>query len=563
MPTIRCATPTAALLAAMPLAWLMPQHYLPWLTAQQDFVVLALLAGAGLAWGRPSLIPRHWGLALFVALASLALHTLLGMVFVGDAALVALYLLALGGAIALGAALGDEERGKDRPSPIDIVALATTAFALLSIAVGLMQWTATAALPLPVATILPGDRPYGNFAQANHFNTAAFLGLASLGWLRETRLIGPLGWHTGAAMMVLGMVASGSRTAVLQLLLAAAILSTFTRRASRSALSAREGLTLLAVFAALTAARPRLDDWIAPAAPLPGTETLRSGDLRGPLWTALLDAIGQQPWTGYGWLRTQTAQYAVALDHTDIRRYFESGHNLVIDLTVWLGIPLAALLLLLALSAAWKQTRTLRNTDDPRLVWGLIGIAGVVAHSMVEYPFAYAYFLVPTGIAIGVLHGLAPAQAHFSLGVLRSRIGWVAFAILLAVVAFDYLRADSHYRTVRMESTFGARRIETPRPDLFLLTQLDAYLHFIHTEARPGMGPLELQRFREVAKRYGHPPVLLRLALAEGLNGDPHAAREALLRVCAMHTQLLCDDARASWVALQQRYPQLAAIAYP
>jgi hypothetical protein len=131
------------------------------------------------------------------------------------------------------------------------------------------------------------------------------------------------------------------------------------------------------------------------------------------------------------------------------------------------------------------------------------------------------------------------------------------------VIAVDYLRVEENYRTVRLESTFNSRRIETPAPDLVVLGQLGDLLRFVRTEARPQMSEAELDAFRQTARRFGHPPVLLRLALAEGLNGKPEAAGMTLQRLCAMHTPPFCEEGRQAWRHAQNRWPVLAAVAFP
>lgn len=549
--------------AALPLAWLLPQHYLPWLTAHQDFVALALLCLAGLTCGLGGALPLAWALALAIALGSVFVQTLLGWLYLGDATMVALYLLAFGGAISLGAGLARQPAGQ-RWHPLDLLALATAGAALFSVGVALMQWTGTSALPLAAAAMLPGDRPYANFAQANHFCSATFLGLTAFGWLRESRRIGATGWYFGASMMVLGMVASGSRTAWLQLALMVIAVAWFGRRHVLSLLRLRHVFGLLALFAALSIARPRLDAlWtttLVPTALVAPAGGAGHTELRWPLWQAMVDALSQRPWTGYGWLRVQSAQYEVALEHASIRRYFEYSHNLLLDLAIWVGLPLAALLVALMGRALYVQTRSI---VDARALWLMIGVLGLLVHAMLEFPLAYAYFLLPVGLALGALHGLAPAQRELTLSPTRHRSAWLVLGILLLVVAVDYFRVEDNYRKLRVESIFGSRRIETPAPDLLMLTQLEAYLRFIRTEARPGMTEPEVQKFRDVARRFAHPPVLLRLALAEGLNGHPAAAAETLRRLCAMHTAQLCQEGREAWQLLQQRYPVLLEVALP
>jgi hypothetical protein len=68
---------------------------------------------------------------------------------------------------------------------------------------------------------------------------------------------------------------------------------------------------------------------------------------------------------------------------------------------------------------------------------------------------------------------------------------------------------------------------------------------------------------RRVATRFGYPSVMFRYALVAGLNGQPDAASLTLQRLCRIHNAQRCAEARESWAALQQRYPQLNLVKIP
>jgi hypothetical protein len=140
----------------------------------------------------------------------------------------------------------------------------------------------------------------------------------------------------------------------------------------------------------------------------------------------------------------------------------------------------------------------------------------------------------------------------------------VVFCALLAAVAVEYLEAEQNYRMLRLESAhIGTMRIETPAPELRLLTQLGAFLGFARAEARPGMSAAELEQMHRVAQRFAYPPAMFRYALAAGLNGNPLAAQQSLARLCSMHPPPRCQEARDGWRDLQARYPVLSAVPVP
>jgi len=545
-------------LASLPLVWLIPQHYLPWLAAHQDVVSLSLLALAGIVSSQRQAVPVSWLIAAAGVLASVGLQTAFGPIaFGGDAWMATLYVVAFAGAIGLGQSLG--ALGSDHAPTLDALALGMVGAAVLSVAIASMQWTRVEPLPLPVYGLLPGDRPYANFAQANNFCTAVFLGLCSLCWLGESGRIGGTGWILGSAYLLFGMTMSGSRTGWLQVALLVMLVATIGRRAPQRVLRLPHALSLLALLTVFTLAWPALNQVALLAGTRDFAEQAELG-LRWPLWQVALDAIAQHPLWGYGWQQIPSAQWEVALEHPPMQRYFEHAHNVVLDLMLWAGIPIGGLIAVALGFGLWRQVRA---TDDARALWLFAGVLGFFIHALLEQPHAYAYLLMPVGVAIGVVHALCPGQRELSLPAAGSRVAWAAVAAAITLTAVDYLEVEQNYRAARAESTFGSRRIITPAPELQVLSQLEAFMRFIRTEARPGMTSDELATMRRVVQRYGHPPALLRLALAEGLNGQPEAARDTLRRLCAMHLAQRCVEARASWSALQQQYPVLASIPAP
>ena len=244
-----------------------------------------------------------------------------------------------------------------------------------------------------------------------------------------------------------------------------------------------------------------------------------------------------------------------------VGEYIEHSHNLVLDLMVWNGLPIGTLLL--GLAVWWLLTRA-RVPGPPAAVWLLAGIVGLAAHAMVEYPLEYAYFLIPLGLFIGGVDQLQQRRSSFAISKPMLRSGGVAMALVLGGVGYEYLQAEQAHRLLRLESArIGVPGLQTPPPHLRLLTQLDAFLSFAHTEAKPGMTPEELDGMRQVSERFAYPPVLFRYALAAGLNGQPEVAALTLVRLCRIHPQPRCDEARESWGAAQDKFPVLKTIAAP
>ncbi len=544
-------------LAAVAAAWLLPNHAYPWISAWQEGMALVLLLAAGLLGRHPARLPWPWLAALGLALASVALQWGTGQIlFRGDALMAALYLAAFGLAVALGHSLVVKEHGGRTPA-LEWLAAGTLAAAIVSVGMALSQWTQTYVIHFTVSVDLkPGARPYANLSQANHFCTAAFMGLCSLVFLHEARRVAHAAFWLGTGFLLLGMVMSGSRTGWLQVGVAVGMVQMLQQR-TEPRLTIRPMLALAGLYATLTLAWPAVNEALLLSAGRGVGEQLQGG-ARLPLWLSLLDAVGREPLWGYGWQQVAIARQAVALDHPPVMHLFEHSHNLVLDLLLWAGIPMGGTIVLLMAIGIALQLRALR---DARALWLMAAALGVLVHSMLEYPIEYAYFLLPTGLCLGAAHGLCPTAWSLAVRPAWLRASALILSALTAVVAVDYLEAEQNHRLLRLESVGIAA--QSGAPQLLVLDQLQAFLWFARNPARPDMPLDERERMRLAALRWAFPPSLLRQALIAGLHGDVAGAERQLALVCSLHSRERCQEGRESWQQLLIRYPQLKTVRMP
>lgn len=554
----------AWLAAAVPIAWLLPNHYFPWTSAWQDGLAITLLAACALLCRQLLHLPRCWFPALAVALASVAWQWLHGQIaFSGDALMAALYLLSFGLALALGAALATPADAPTTDAFLTATSVGVLAGAVLSTAIAFVQWTGAVSLGIWGADLPPGGRPFANVAQPNNFCTIAFLGVCAAVLLHQQRRIGKPVLLGTAVWLMCGMAMSGSRTGWLQMAAFVAVCAAYGRRMTL-ALSPRLALGLALQFALLALAWP----WLAELAGIGGARSAAEQAKPGTRlahWQALIDAVGREPWSGWGWQQVGAAQQAVALDHPPVGEYIEHSHNIVLDLLVWAGLPVGGLIVMLMIAALWRAFVGLR---DPRAVWLLAGVAGLLVHANLELPLEYAYFLAPMGLALGAAHALGRVEPEAApkrrLRIPTLPLAGLLLGGLLTVVAIDYLKAEENMRALRLETArIGVSKIETPAAELRVLDQLQAFQEFARTEAKPDMTPDEVERMRRVSERFAYPPSMFRYALAAGLNGEPEQAARTLARLCRIHPPERCDEGREAWTGLQQRYPALLEVQWP
>lgn len=549
----------AAIAAAMAVAWLVPNHYPPWTAAWSEaWCIAALLLMAGMLVTRLRL-PLAALLAVALGLLGIALQLALGrQLFVGDTVISAAYLLLFLVAVAVGAS------GAPAAPPaawLGGLMIGWIVAASLSVFIALVQWTQALSLGIFAADLPLNAQPFGNIGQANHLATLACLGLCALLWCHERRWIGPIGLAVAGAWLLFGMALTQSRTAGLNLVVLALVLALASRRIRLRLAWPRVLLGGLVVFMAAVWAIPRLAEGLLLPTGRPLDAQLSPGQ-RPAVWSGMLEALWQQPWLGYGWQQVTLAQEHFALDRPPLRHAFEHSHNLVLDLMLWNGLPigLAAVVIL----AVWLW-RVLKAAADGPEVCLCAALLVLCAHSMVEYPLTYAYFLVPAGLLLGTLgrHGDGALRAWR-----LPRWPGIAFIGLVSALAlligWDYARIEQAYRLARFHAaglSTPASSAVTARP--WVLTQLSAPLDVATLMPKAGMPVDEIRRLRDAHRRYPSVVSGYRHALAAGLNGQAAAAALTLRRTCAMHSGAPCHRLLGAWRRAQQAHPELLAVPAP
>ena len=542
-------------LALLPLSWLLSNHYYPWTTAWQEGLALGAVLVAALFLSAPPRLPFHpWTAAILTLVGiSVLLQWGSGIIsFSGDALMVLLYLMTFAAALILGKSV--RATSKDRFG-LDLFLVSVALAGAVGVVIAVAQWWQVALPGIHMADLRPGHRPYGNLAQANHFSSASFLALCATGalWQRHRLPFWPalclLAWFA------LGIAMSGSRTGILQLAMTFVLLLTTPAHV----LPSRKRLQI-AFFLAIVIGVYLLWRWHS-SIQVRAIATGGGVDVRWPLWHLMFDAILRGPYLGYGWQQISSAQAVTALDHRPLQRHFESAHNLVLDLLLWMGPLLGALLIGFLVKLLLDASRASRSGDrGARWLW--CGVLGLLVHSMVEAPLTFAYFLLPFGVLLGALDpDLVEIRKGGPLRLVRLAVGATAFAF--ACVVLEYLAIEEATRIFRFEAARIGTMEKVEAPKLRLLTQQDALLKFYRTEARAGMPPALLDQMRIVAVRFAYPPVMLRYALAAGLNGKPDEAAETLRRLCAMHHPERCQEARDAWLAAQTKFPVLLLVQPP
>jgi O-antigen ligase len=296
---------------------------------------------------------------------------------------------------------------------VELVAAGWVLAAVVSAAIGLMQYFGLAPALSPWISQPEAGEAYANLRQRNQFATLTSIGLVALIGLlalRDRRAQQPAdqGWrlpvwaYLFALLLALGNAVSSSRTGLLQWLLIALLTAWW-------ALPGRWRLLVFAAQAVLAYGVAVLTlPWLLElatgvrSAGLFGriVETAGCGS-RKILWSNVLTLIAQKPWLGWGWGELDYAHFITLYPGARFCEILDNAHNLPLHLAVELGVP-AALAVCGALGWLVWRARPWRETDPARqMAWGVLAVIGL--HSLLEYPLWYGPFQLAAALSIGLL----------------------------------------------------------------------------------------------------------------------------------------------------------------
>lgn len=546
----------------MLMSWLMWDHLQPWQSFYNEllagFSVLCLGLAVFITDLRQRIELSFPHLLLFaVVFVPFVQYSLGQVVFLGDAFMFTLYL----GALLLAYWTGYRLGGVQAKSLVDVVAAVVLIAALVSLFLAFCQWL-NVHNGWWLMGYAAGGRPYANVAQPNHLSTLLSLGVAGALYFRETGRTSA--WVTALVVVALlaGIVLTRSRMPYMFLLLTFVwVLWKKPRLNLRCSTAQVVGAAL--VFMALAWLRSYLADFVVVVEEGVLVESGRVyGSGRFLIWQQILHAIGQAPLFGYGWGQVSNAQIAAAAVIPSYR-LVDYSHNILLDLLVWNGVILGGLLIAALGWWAWSRLYQCRDIAS----WFLLLMLGIIGvHSLLEYPLAYTYFLLPAGLFAGIIDSKYLQGARRPkwrvpgfIPVLLVLSGWVFVGVLMA----DYRTMAADNRQMRLESRGLYDNTSKQEYKARFLTQLQEFNRFARTLASENMSELDLAWMGQVTHRYPYPPALFRHALALGLNGQYEAAELELLRLKNLHIPLRYEEGVEGWEILSERYPQLRQVRLP
>lgn len=515
---------------AMGLSWLIPNHYQPWVSFYNDsmMAVSLVLLAMGSFLLRPQGGPPITSCVVVAVVTIPWVQHAFGLLsYSGDAWISSLYLLGFGLAIAIGHRW---QRSDNEDLPL-LLSIAAIVAAVVSSVIAMVQSLHGGVLGIWSLDGQPGMRAVGNLGQPNNLATLMGFGAVGLLYLREKRRLGLSLAAMVLAVLIVGTALTRSRTALLFGPLILLSIYYYQRRSPGSLYVSIKAITA-AVVLHWTAAFA--SDYVHTALDITTAYPIADrglGTSRWTIWPMFLEALGNAPWFGYGWLQTGAAMYEVAERFHPIEELFLHSHNLFLDLMLWSGYPIG--LLLAGLIVRWFWTRA-RRVNSLEAICGMLIVVVLGTHSMLELPHQYAYFLIPTGLWIGVIEGSIQARSfrspHWTTATLL-----MGGALLIAVWK-DYKTVEEEFRVFRFEQLrIGNVSSNRSLPDSPLMSSVTSYMRVYRYPTDRLLTHDELGELARLARRFPYGNTLYKYSLALARNGELNEAVRVFVKLRHIH----------------------------
>lgn len=470
---------TLALIAAIliSLAWLMPVHYRPWVTYTGELYAFFALFALAAIFLKEKLITPVAGLPLLLLACVPFLHFLTGQVFFFSTAMMGfIFVFSFWLASVLGYNLSTGNYNREETfANLSYVFLASGTVTGI---IALCQWTNLDATLPGMVNISGNQRPYANFAQPNNMATFLVMALMSCLYLYEKKKIQTKWLFACAAVIVMGVALSQSRTAWVAAI-AIILYLAFYQYKGIIRLKWYYSTAWFIFFIACIVTFPLLSQLAAQAM---DTDVVQSRDVvaratgdmsRLAIWQQMLTAIQAQPWFGYGWYQTSAAFVSIS-DTVQGPVWIRSAHNFIIDFLLWngviIGLPFLAYF-------GYLGYQLQRWVNTPESVIGILMIGAFVTHAMFEFPQHYAYFLLPVGFILGTVLAQNPKIKTITLPAFALQLTWGIGLVILLLIYRDYdVVVPKLGQSIRYEKQ--PEKITNEKP-IYLLTEFNHRIAWI------------------------------------------------------------------------------------
>ena len=507
------------------LPYLLPNYYDPWRTAYQDFAIfgLFLLLLLNLIFtSKKVIVDKRIIIVLIISIIPLLQFFFDKIYFFGDAFLASIYILSFGLTIFLGLNYG---RLHSINNTLNFISAIIITVSVISTYIVLKQWLLLTNGGIWTVDVPSAGRPFANFAQPNNCATFLCIGLMSSLYLYEKRYINNFSALLLACFILFGIALTQSRTAWL-FFLCFTIWWCWKYKIIKSRLGKKTIFYLIGIFTIFVTVIPYMSTLLGVLATNNVVERATTGYLRIPMWNQMLLAISKEPLLGYGWNQVSVAQLSVYLQYPTTE-WTEHSHNIILDLLIWNGIPIATFILI-GIAFWFYYLNKIMASFETFIALAMVGV--VLVHAMLEFPHDYAFFLLPVGFILGLVQSIDGNRIYikFSSQLFYRIIPLLAIVYVWVLIEYKVLESDT--RLLRFELlNIGSLHSQYDAPNVVLLTHLRERNRFSRTEPTVGMSYDQLRWMHVVSQRYATSDFLYRYAQALALNEQEVEAKRHLL----------------------------------
>ncbi len=492
------------------MAYIFPVLSGPWPTFYKEST--AVFGLVLLALSTP---PKNFSLTstlLFILAATAFIQYFTGiLLYFDDAILVASYLVILGVSIEIGRTLkadasNNHEPVKSATAETKIISIWTMLCiaAVISAIIAIRQWAGLADSILEFQS--DTGRPFANIGQPNLLSGLLVLGLTATLYLYQKKRVPAVAALLITIVLIVALALAQSRFAWVFMIFSTLYLSWQAHKKSIQLRIITPWL-ITAIFFLLVLVSPHLGEWLGRPVSNPFSHANSSGRLH--IWKLILDAIPNRPWTGFGWNQAVFAQIESTFSTLEATRLNHS-HNLILDLCVWLG-PIIGLVAAISGAIILFKILAQSQSNADKCTW--LGLFGLLIYSMVEFPYAFTFFMIPFGLLLGItinkpasIKNRAAPLFWFGITVV------LGFGAVIVIQDYQLIEKDQFNETLRRAKVIGH-----PPVDMDKVIILEQLADERRGRSYPTDSPLtekQLKTLTRVSKRRPTLANLARLALS-------------------------------------------------
>lgn len=540
------------------IAWLLPNHTLPWTTFHSDAWMAIVFSGIGfIACVFPK--GKNYGYAInFVTLLIIPIPFLqhyVGLLpFFGQAVIGAAYIAGF-----LFAQIAGQQLQIWRAAWVgNIFFGAILAAAVVSVGMQIFQWLGlSGGSELTAIWIAAVDvsRPSANLAQPNLLATLILWAILAVLWFSTAEYINSQSRFFIILFLLVGLALTQSRSGFLGLILLG-VVCIFSRKKDKKLPSEYSVIGLFFLYILVICSIEPLSQLLL----LDNIESISkrpSGQARWFAWRMFWDAIADRPWFGYGWNNVMQAHLHEAERHPNVGQLFAQTHNLFLDFFVWAGVPIG---LLLSIFIIYWNITVFRNVKDTHqaIYYLVICLAGL--HSLVEFPLHHAYFLLPVGFVIGILNESLSLRPVVNINAVSRAFVVLGFGVLMSfliVFVREYFLIENASMNLRFNNARIGKELKIDIKNIVVLDQFQAQLNFFMLEPNSEISEDELVAVRNLASVLPSYFNMLKLITLLALNHQPDEARQWMRRCRHVLDEPSKQQLVSDWKRIQTSYPSL------